>query len=109
MRMLELLNFIGKRVTSDIDEWRGRNSGVTVAPFPADYPCYYCSLVDTDNFGKAVCRVCIHNPDAQIYELAKNEEVLREVYSLAKAAACSNSSMSKPYPPALKKMQEILK
>lgn len=107
MRMLELLNFIGKRVASDIDEWRGRNSRVVVAPFPADYPCYYCSLVE--ELGNQACRVCIHNPDAQIYELAKNEEVLREVYSLAKAAACSNSSMSKPYPPALKKMQEILK
>lgn len=109
MRLLELLSQVGEHVSDNIASWRGRNSRVTVAPFPADYPCYYCSLVDTDNFGKAVCRVCIHNPDAQIYELAKNEEVLREVYSLAKAAACSNSSMSKPYPSALKKMQELLK
>ncbi len=73
--MINLLKAVTKAVKEDIADWRTRNNRVKEAPFPADYPCYYCAFIEDRRLGgtyeesKQVCKLCIHNDKHILLEM----------------------------------------
>lgn len=65
MNQLKLIQNLVRREVSD---WERRTGKKKVPPYPADAPCYYCTLRDSPELEP--CKYCIQNPDAVIYEPA---------------------------------------